>query len=39
MDKEEKNVRDAVTTAWEMFSQTGNISYYLLYTKLKGKRL
>ena len=27
----------AADSAWEMFSKTGNVSYYLLYKKLTDK--
>ena len=28
---------DAAELAWKMFKKTGSISYYMLYTHLKGK--
>ncbi len=37
MDKEKENLEKAVDSAWCMFEQTGNISYYLLYKKLDKK--
>jgi hypothetical protein len=27
--------RDAAELAWKMFEKTGNISYYMLYERLK----
>lgn len=32
-----KGDRDAADLAWRMFKQTGEINYYLLYNKLKGR--
>ena len=28
--------KEAREIAWEMFERTGNLTYYLLYTRLKG---
>ena len=33
MRDEKKQARDL---AWEMFEQTGNVSYYMLYQQLKN---
>lgn len=33
--KEKKERKAPHEIAWEMFEKTGNISYYLLYNKLK----
>ena len=30
--------KDPKQTAWELFEKTGEIGYYLLYTKLSEKR-
>jgi hypothetical protein len=30
-----KKDRDAAELAWKMFEKTGNISYYMLYERLK----
>ena len=32
MDREKKSAKEL---AWEMFEQTGNMSYYMLYKRLK----
>ena len=29
---------DAGELAWELFQKTGNVTYYMLYTQLKGKK-
>lgn len=31
----EERDRDAAELAWKMFEKTGNVSYYMLYKKLK----
>ena len=28
--------KGAAEVAWELFEQTGNLSYYMLYKRLKG---
>lgn len=35
MRDEKKQARDL---AWEMFEQTGNVSYYMLYQQLKDMK-
>ena len=37
MQKKEIDELTAENTAWAMFEKTGNVSYYLLYNKLKKK--
>jgi hypothetical protein len=38
MRSDDKNLdTTAEKVAWEMFSKTGNVSYYMLYNKLKRK--
>lgn len=32
----EKHSADEI--AWELFEKTGNVSYYMLYHRLKGER-
>lgn len=32
---DDKNPIDPAEAAWQMFEKTGNLSYYLLYKKLK----
>ena len=29
---------DAGELAWELFQRTGNVTYYMLYKQLKGKK-
>ena len=29
---------DAGELAWELFQQTGHVTYYMLYKQLKGKK-
>lgn len=29
---------DAGELAWELFQKTGNVTYYMLYKQLKGKK-
>ena len=36
--KEERERRTAEEIAWDMFEETGNISYYMLYHELKRKK-
>ena len=33
--KEERGGKAAHEIAWELFEQTGNLSYYMLYKRLK----
>lgn len=37
MEKEKFDFRNPEDSAWKLFEQTGEISYYLLYKKLKEK--
>lgn len=37
MEKKEKGI-SAVDTAWEIFTKTGDVNYYLFYNKLKDKK-
>ncbi len=30
--------RDAAELAWKMFEKTGNVSYYMLYKQLDGRK-
>lgn len=34
-DKREKEMLNPADVAWKMFEKTGELSYYLLYKKLK----
>lgn len=35
--KKDKKGKDAISTAWEMFEKTGQISYYSFYKSLSKK--
>ncbi len=35
MKDEEKKPKNAKQLAWDLFEQTGNFSYYMLYKRLK----
>ena len=37
MGKRKKDLENIEDTTWELFKSTGEISYYLLYKKLKEK--
>ena len=39
MDREERKLQQAIQSAWQMFEQTGNVGYYLLYKRLGGDKL
>lgn len=37
MGKDKFDFRNPEDSAWELFEKTGEVSYYLLYNKLKKK--